>query len=181
MSGSNRGGARPGAGRPSNAERHQEAIANFSDLAAAGLGQCYAKLRALADGGCERTEVTWAPAGTVTRKEPLRDADGSPILNRAGGPILVEVLAFPDKPADELVAVEKKVITLAPDFKALEYLANRPMGRPREEAQPDAEQLDLRAAWASARAAMAARKARPPDADGPPPQPPAEEVDDDDD
>jgi hypothetical protein len=146
MPGSNHGGGRPGAGRPSNQEKHQEVIASFTALAARGLSQCYDNLCTLADGGFERTETKWMPAGLVTRKEAAKGPDGEALLNRAGNPMLIDVLAFPDLPADELVAVEKKVITLAPDFRANEYLVNRVMGVPRPAAEPTPESLDLRKA-----------------------------------
>jgi hypothetical protein len=173
--GANHGGARPGAGRPSNQEKHREAIATFADLAARGLTQCFDNLCTLADGGFERTESRWMPAGMVTRKEAARGPDGEVLFNRAGNPLLVDVHAFPGKPADELVLVERKVTTVAPDFRANEYLVNRVMGTPIPAPAPDPELLNIRDAVTAATAAMAARKARPPASDEPPALPPEAE------
>jgi hypothetical protein len=141
--GANHGGARPGAGRPSNQEKHQEAIATFTDLAARGLTQCFDNLCTLADGGFERTEVKMAPAGTLKRKDVVRDKDGEPLTDKNGKMTVVEVLLYPDLPADELVVIERKVITLAPDFRANEYLVDRVIGKPRAESEPDADGLNL--------------------------------------
>jgi hypothetical protein len=165
------GGRREGSGRKPNAEKYAAPISRFNDLAAAGLVQCFDNLATLADGGFERVEIKQVPAGLLTRKDVARDAGGEPILDDKLKPTIVEVQIFPELEADELVTVERKTTTLAPDYKANEFLVNRVMGGVRPEPEPDSELVDLKEAVELAAAAIAARKARGPASNEPPPEP----------
>jgi hypothetical protein len=126
------GGARPGAGRKPKSDKHSGAISEAERRVADRLPTTIDNLELIADGHAPRVEEKWEPAGTVTVEKPALDADGNPIYDTKGNPVTVKSLAFPDKPADELVLVERKVVTPGPDFKANEYLANRILGKPTE-------------------------------------------------
>lgn len=126
----NQGGARDGAGRMRNADRFEAEVQSFTALAAKGLGQCFDNLCTLADGGWERVEEKFEPAGGITIKVVAKDADGKILTNSRGSPILVDGRLYPDAPDDQLVLVERKVTRMAPDFRANEYLVDRVAGRP---------------------------------------------------
>jgi hypothetical protein len=123
------GGSRTGSGRKRNAERHEEQILGFTDLCAGHLQRVFANLRQIADGEAERYETKWAPAGTLTRKDVARNKDGDPIMDRNGRMTVVEVLLYPELPADEPVCIETKRISLPPETKANEVISERVAGR----------------------------------------------------
>lgn len=124
------GGARPGAGRKPIRETFKRQVGTTEKIYAEHLEQAALNLRILADGGQERVERKYLPAGLVIIEAPLRDVDGNPILNRRGMPILAKTLAYPLLPPDQLVLVEEKTISLLPDREANIYISNRILGTP---------------------------------------------------
>lgn len=114
------GGARAGSGRKRISEKYAAQVESFHDLAARDLGDRYAALQFLADGGFEEVEEVWEPAGLVTIQKTLETADGV---------IRVSELAFPHLPPEQLVCVQRKKKIAAPDRKANEYLVDRVAGR----------------------------------------------------
>lgn len=126
----NHGGARAGAGRKANAEKYAGPIAEFTDLCAGHAAQAFENLRRIADGDAARVESKWAPAGTLTRKDVARDVHGRALTDRNGKLTVIEVLLYPDLPADELVMVERKTIHLPPECRANEAIVDRFAGRP---------------------------------------------------
>jgi hypothetical protein len=133
-----KGGAREGAGRKSNAEKYGVQIAEYTDRCAEFLDDAQEKLRELIE-GATRSECKRARAGTVTRKDVVRDEDGEPIADKNGKLTVIEIKVFPDLPDDEMVIVEERTISLPPDLRAIECLTDRVCGRPipSEELAPD--------------------------------------------
>lgn len=116
------GGRRPGAGRPRKAEQYAGEIAAAERLIADKLPKLLANMLKLANGGYYEDSVEYAPAGLVEIGQ-----------GECRG------LAFPDKPADELVVVKKTRRRAAPDRKANEYLIDRILGRPTQAIELDAD------------------------------------------
>lgn len=110
------------AGRPRRAEKYAAAIGSLEDQLAASLPARYAALDLLAAGGFEEITETWEPAGLIYRDDVTTGDDGK--LQRT------RVLAFPDKPADELVCIRRTRSIAAPDRRANEYMINRILGTP---------------------------------------------------
>ena len=149
------GGARPGAGRPSNAERYSDRLTGFTDAAADYLPTAFENLERLAE--CpERVELEHQAAGTIFRKDVVRKADGTPFLDAKGKPVPIMVCAFPELPPDHMVLVKRKVVQLPPDFKANELFVERIGGKARPMPEPDEEGLDLAQALDQADADIAA-------------------------
>jgi hypothetical protein len=146
------GGQRPGAGRKPNVEKYSDQIAKASDRLAEALPDFVESLIDLTLG--KATGETWAAAGTVTRKDVARDADGKPVVGEKGKLYIVDVPVFPDKPPEELVLVEKT--PGPPDIKAIMYAWDRLEGRPNYVAPPDPEALSLREALEKVKARIAA-------------------------
>ena len=147
------GGARPGAGRKAKAEKFAGPIAKVEERIADRLPQIVDNLEAIADGNAPRVEEKWEPAGTLMIEKLATDPDGNQMFDAKGNPVTVKVLAFPDLPPEQLVLVEKKVVTAGPDFKANEYLANRILGKPTEAIEisgPDGGGVPLTVAFESA-------------------------------
>jgi hypothetical protein len=122
----NSGGKRAGAGRPAK-PKHQAVIERAEKRIADRLPEILDNLFHLATGGYERIEEEWEPAGTVI-------VDGSEIVETERGPRAVKVKrsAYPDRPADELVLVRRRVSIADKDRAANTYLADRILGRPTE-------------------------------------------------
>lgn len=116
---------RPRAGRIPNAKKHAKPIKSFTDEAAAFLPEAIDLLKGLGRGS---HRVRRQAAGTIFRKDVDRMKDGTPRMDGKGKPIPIEVLAFPHLPPDEMVVIES--IDLPPDFRSLEYIGDRSMGRP---------------------------------------------------
>jgi hypothetical protein len=116
------GGARPGAGRKTRAERFARPIASAERQIADKLSELVQTELQLALEGGERVEERYAAAGTVLIEDVIEPPEGRPVK--------VKRPAFPDKPADELVLVERKVTTLGPDRQAVEYSIDRILGKP---------------------------------------------------
>jgi hypothetical protein len=115
------GGARPGAGRKPRALRFERPIAAAEKKIADHLPQLVDAELALALQGGERIEERYAAAATVTIEDVIEPPEGRPIR--------VKRPAYPDLPPDELVLVERKVVTLGPDRAAAEYLIDRILGK----------------------------------------------------
>lgn len=109
------GGARPGAGRKSRAEKFARPIAAGEKRIADRLPELIDNMLMLANGGYERVEEQWAPAGSLYV--------GSGEFQRR---------MYPYKPSDELVLVKRTVSVADRDRAANEYLINRIMGKPTE-------------------------------------------------
>lgn len=110
------------AGRPRRADKYAAPIGSLEDQIAASLPARYAALDLLAQGGFEQITETWEIAGLIYRDDVITGEDGK--LQRT------RVLAFPDRPADELVCIRRTRSIAAPDRKANEYLINRILGTP---------------------------------------------------
>ena len=110
------------AGRPKRTEKYAEEIGTLEDQMAASLPARYAALDLLASGGFEQVSETWEPAGMIYRDDYAVGDEGKVVRSK--------VLAFPDKPADELVLIKRTRSIAAPDRKANEYLINRILGTP---------------------------------------------------
>jgi hypothetical protein len=130
------------------AEADDRDVVAALDEALKGIApQCVLNLVKLANGGFKQVKETLEPAGTVTVKVALTrplfikgeqqfDDAGRPLLvdevDMNGNPVLVEKLAFPDLPADELVVTGRSVEVAAPDRAANQYILDRVMGKPRQ-------------------------------------------------
>jgi hypothetical protein len=160
-------------------ERNRQGAARFAELAAGYLKTAFVNLVAAAEGG-QKVEREWVAAGTLLRRDVVRNPDGTPWLDGKGKPAVCQVRTN-DLPFDQLVFVAEYVTKLPPETRANEFLVNRPLGTPRPAPEVEAELMEIRKALAAAIAASSARKARPPDVDEPPPQePPPAPADDDD-
>ena len=115
------GGARPGAGRKTKAELYESESRAFNDACAAGLMDRLRALERIAE-GAERVEERYELALGIV----VDDHETNP----SGVIVKVKRQLFPDAGEDEMVLVERKVITLEPDRGANEYLANRILGKP---------------------------------------------------
>lgn len=125
------GGARPGAGRPRNAEKYAAEIQAFNDLVAQRLADRYAALELLADGGYEQITEVFEPAGLVQVTREVITDDGRTVN--------VKELAFPELPPEQLVCVRRTRQIAAPDRRANEYLVNRILGTPTQHLEVDGD------------------------------------------
>jgi hypothetical protein len=127
------GGARPGSGRKSRAEKYEGPINKAERLAAQRLSQNIENLATLADGGYERVIERFEPAGTVLIDAPLLDADGQPKIDANGKPIMVRQHAFPKKEPHELVLVERRREIADKDRAANIWLTEFIAGKPTQQ------------------------------------------------
>lgn len=104
-----------GPGRPKKRDKFAGAIARAEKKIADRLPELVDNMLALANGGYERVEEHWAPAGSlwVGSGDNLRPM-------------------YPDKDADDLVLVKRTTSIADRDRQANEYLINRIMGKPIE-------------------------------------------------
>lgn len=112
------GGARPGAGRKPKAIKHETAINRAEKQIKDKLPEIVDRHIELAFGGIEQVEEKWVPAGTVmigTGEYAKR--------------------AYPEKPFDELVLIERKVSHTLQDRAAGQYLINRILGTPTQKSE----------------------------------------------
>lgn len=123
MAGQN-GGARAGAGRKRKLEKYQSAIEKAELSIADKLPQLKENLEYLANGGYQRVEEEYQPAGMLMRT--TTDKEGNPY----------QVPMFPDKKPDELVLVKRKVTVADKDRAANIYLMDRVMGKPIQKVAP---------------------------------------------
>ena len=124
------GGARPGSGRKPRAERFASEIELAERRCADRLPQVLDNLELIADGESPKIEERWEAAGSVMIEVQAKGPAGELLFTPSGRPSMVKALAFPGRGPEELVLVERKVITAGPDFKANEYLADRILGKP---------------------------------------------------
>src|SRR6185437_1634020 len=96
------GGKREGSGRKSNAEKYGLQSARYHDLCADYLVEAFGSLRGLIDGPV-RVETRRARAGTVVRKDVVRDDDGRPMADKNGRLTVIELKVFPGLADDEMV------------------------------------------------------------------------------
>jgi hypothetical protein len=90
-------------------------------------------LKHLADGGYERIEERWEPAGMIFRDDWVSDPK-----KPEAKPRKTSVLAFPELPADQMVLIQRTVSIVDSDRAANTYLADRIMGRPTERQEIEA-------------------------------------------
>lgn len=105
------GGARPGSGRKAKAEKFKLPIARAEKRIADRLPELIENMFVLANGGYERVEEQWAPAGS---------------LYVGGGKM------YPDLPDEELVLIKRTSSIADRDRAANQYLIDRIMGKPTE-------------------------------------------------
>ncbi len=122
------GGERDGAGRKRKAERYAPQIESFTDRCADHLAAGFERLCELINGGV-RVEVKRQKAGTLTRKDVLRNKDGDPIADKNGKFVPIEVPLYPDLDKEEMVVVEEKTVTNPPDVRAIQELNERVLGK----------------------------------------------------
>lgn len=127
-----RGGIRPGAGRPRKAVKYERPINKAERQIVDRLPDLLDNLLALADGGYERVEERYEPAGTVLIDQELRNPDGQVALDAQGKPVRGKVQAFPHLAPDQLVLVQRTVSRADKDRAANVYLVDRIMGKPTE-------------------------------------------------
>ncbi|HEY1011144.1 MAG TPA: hypothetical protein VGE07_00470 [Herpetosiphonaceae bacterium] len=124
------GGKRSGAGRKPRAEKYQKQIAKLERAILPELDALYQVQLQLAKGGIEIAERHYEPAGTITVDGVARNTDGTPALDANGRAIKCKVLAFPTKPAEEMVLVKLIIKVSGPDRQAGQYLIDRIAGKP---------------------------------------------------
>ena len=124
-----RGGARPGAGRKTRLERYGGDIVRAEDRCRDRLPTTLDNIEKIADGKAVRVEVKRQPAGTIFRKDVVRDKDGHPVADSKGRFVSIEGLSYPDLDPTEMVEVERKETHFAEDLQANQYLADRVMNR----------------------------------------------------
>ena len=110
------------AGRPRKADRYAAPVAQAEDRIADRLPKLVATMLRLAEGGYTIEEEEYQPAGLVE----IGQGEG-------------RMLAYPDKPADELVLVKRRRRKAAPDRKAAEYLIDRILGRPTQQVEAEVQ------------------------------------------
>lgn len=102
-----------GPGRPRKRDQNAGAVARAEKQIRDRLPSLIENLFILANGGYERVEETWAPAGSLYKGS---GADAEKL--------------YPGLPDDELVLIKRTVSIADRDRAANEYLINRLMGRP---------------------------------------------------
>lgn len=112
------GGRRPGAGRKPKDEKFKLPIARAEQRIADHLPELIDNMLHLANGGYERVEEEWQPAGLIY-------VGSGEFAQRA----------FPDLESDKLVLVKRKSSIADKDRAANEYLINRILGKPIERAE----------------------------------------------
>lgn len=102
-------------GRPRKRDQNAGAVARAEKQIRDRLPSLIENLFTLANGGYERVEETWAPAGSLYKGS---GADAEKL--------------YPGLPDDELVLIKRTVSTADRDRAANIYLVNRIMGTPTE-------------------------------------------------
>lgn len=120
--GNGHGGARPGSGRKPSAIKFETAIAQAEGRIADRLPSLIDNMFVLADGGYERVEEQWAPAGSLYI--------GSGEFQRR---------MYPDLADDKLVLIKRTMSVADKDRQANQYLIDRVMGKPTERQEHSGE------------------------------------------
>ncbi len=118
-----------GPGRPRKADKHAGAISEAEQQVADRLPELVANMLHLANGGYERVDEEWQPAGLVYV--------GSGEFARR---------AFPELDPDVLVMVKRKSSIADKDRAANQYLIDRILGKPTERQElsgPDGDPIEL--------------------------------------
>ncbi len=136
-----RGGPGRGQGRKKRSDRYGGAIVAAEDACRDRLPQTLANIEKIADGRTVQVEEKSKPAGTIFRKDVVRDPAGHPIADSKGRFVSIEVLSYPDLDAAEMVVVERKETHYPEDLPANAYLADRVLGKvtPADDVPGDAE------------------------------------------
>lgn len=119
------------AGRPRKADQYAGEIASGERRIADRLPDLIDNMFVLANGGYERVEEQWAPAGS---------------LYVGSGDSLRRM--YPDKPGDEMVLVRRVLSIADKDRAANQYLIDRIMGKPTERQEmsgPDGGPIEMTA------------------------------------
>jgi hypothetical protein len=124
------GGQRPGAGRKPTRILFGEAVEKAETRLAKRLMITIGNLEELADGKAVVTEEEWQPAGSILVDKPLTYPNGQPLVASGGKAAMQKVSAYPDKLADELVLVKRKIVHLPPSDKVNMYIMDRIAGKP---------------------------------------------------
>jgi hypothetical protein len=125
MAGPN-GGARPRAGRKPKKTKYELTATEAENKIVDHLPAILDNLIYLANGGYERVEEEWQPAGMVTLTKHDEEKDK-----------FYQVQAFPEKDPDELVLVKRKVSVADKDRAANIYLIDRILGKPTQKQDID--------------------------------------------
>jgi hypothetical protein len=125
MAGPN-GGARPRAGRKPKKTKYELTATEAENKIVDHLPAILDNLIYLANGGYERVEEEWQPAGMVTLTKHDEEKDK-----------FYQVQAFPEKDPDELVLVKRKVSVADKDRAANIYLVDRILGKPTQKQDID--------------------------------------------
>jgi len=112
-------------GRPRTSDTHAGAITKAEKRIADHLPGLIDNMLHLANGGYERIEEEWEPAGNIYRDDYEFDL-------ASGKTRKVRVRTYPDKPVDELVLVRRKRSIADKDQAANKYLIDRIIGKPTE-------------------------------------------------
>ncbi len=129
------GGARPGAGRKPKAERYAPEIESANDKVFDRLGDNVDALQARADNDLVVVRTEYAPAGMVTVDDVEIDGEGRVIK--------VKRPAFPHLPPEQLVMVKRTETNNGPSETALIWLAEQGLGKPTQQIESIAKNIDL--------------------------------------
>ncbi len=129
------GGARPGAGRKPKAERYAPEIESANDKVFDRLGDNVDALQARADNDLIVVHEEYAPAGTVTVDDVEIDGDGR--VHKVKKP------AFPGSDPKQLVLVKRRTVNNGPSETALIWLAEQGVGKPTQQIESIAKNIDL--------------------------------------
>lgn len=130
-----------GPGRPRKADKNAGAVARAEKQIRDRLPELVDNMFHLADGGYERVEEEWAPAGSIyigSGKEAFK--------------------LYPDLPPDTLVLVKRKVSIADKDRAANVYLIDRIAGKPTERKELSGEVTTVNLTVAQWKAQAAARR-----------------------
>jgi hypothetical protein len=120
-----RGGARPRAGRKPKRTKYELTATQAENKIVDHLPAILDNLIYLANGGYERVEEEWQPAGLIMRT--VEKEDGT----------TYQIKAFPDLDPETPVMVRRKVSTADKDRAANIYLVDRILGKPTQKQDID--------------------------------------------
>lgn len=142
------GGKRDGAGRKPKSYLYQRHIQKADKYLAPKMEELLKLLEEMARGQIEMVRETWKPAALIlVERVELQEVSVGEDTRLV--PVKSKVSAFPNKRPDDMVLVDKRILSGVRDRQALIYLVNRIMGRPAgqpeepEEATSVAARYDL--------------------------------------